>query len=164
MHMVLKSFTLAFLAVISISHGAAFAQDAKIRAGTLTCKGQGSVGLILGSKENLTCDYTTTDGNLVQRYAATITRIGLDIGQRGKNTMIWTVLGTTTNLQGEELVGNFAGVSADVAAGIGAGANILVGGNSKSVVLQPLSVSGGSGFNIAVGVSGLKLQPMATLE
>jgi hypothetical protein len=36
---------------------------------------------------------------------------------------------------------------ADVAAGLGAGANALIGGNK--VVLQPLSVSGDIGINLA---------------
>lgn len=156
----LKGFlTIAAVASV-IALQPAQAQDAKLKAGTLTCQGKGSVGLILGSKEKLTCDFTTTSGRVVQRYDGTITRVGLDVGVRGESVMIWTVLGSTTQLPGEALGGSFAGVSADVAAGIGAGANILVGGNDKSVVLQPLSVSGGTGVNIAVGVSGLQLNPL----
>lgn len=138
----------------------AAAQQAKLEVGTLTCDGKGSVGLILGSKEKLVCRFTTTGGKVVQRYDGTITRVGLDIGTRGKSVMIWTVLGSTSNLTGKALGGTFSGVSADVAAGIGVGANILIGGNDKSVVLQPLSVSGGQGLNIAVGVSGLQLVPI----
>jgi uncharacterized protein DUF992 len=138
----------------------AIAQNAKLEAGTLTCNGQGSVGLILGSQEKLSCDFTSSNGAIVQRYDGTITRVGLDVGVRGKSVMIWTVLGSTSQLPGEALGGSFAGVSADVAAGIGVGANALLGGNDQSVVLQPLSVSGGTGVNIAVGVSGLTLRPL----
>jgi hypothetical protein len=50
-------------------------------------------------------------------------------------------------------------VSADIALGIGAGANVLVGGNNKSIVLQPFSVKGQTGINLAIGVSGLTLKP-----
>ena len=136
------------------------AEDAKIKVGTLTCEGKGSIGLILGSKEKLSCSFSTPDGTHIHSYDGTITRVGLDIGVRGESVMIWTVLGSTSQLSGEALGGTFAGVSADVAAGIGAGANVLLGGNKKSIILQPLSVSGGSGVNIAVGVSGLKLVPI----
>ena len=156
-----STMTAIFASIIFAAQpGSSTAQDAKLKAGTLTCEGKGSVGLILGSKEKLVCKLNSTSGKLIQRYDGTITRVGVDLGVRGKSVMIWTVLGSTTELPGEALGGNFAGVSADVAAGIGAGANVLVGGNNKSVVLQPLSVSGGTGINIAVGVSGLELRPI----
>lgn len=155
------SLILAMTVFLALFAGApVVAQDAKLKAGTLTCQGQGSVGLILGSQEKLVCTFNSTDGDTVQQYDGTITRVGLDVGVRGESVMIWTVLGSTTELPGTALGGTFAGVSADVAAGIGVGANALLGGNDKSVVLQPLSVSGGTGVNIAVGVSGLTLKPM----
>ena len=149
--------TMLLIMTSSGSH-IAVAQNAKLNAGTLTCQGQGSVGLILGSKEKLFCEFTSSSGDHVQRYDGTITRVGLDIGVRGKSVMIWTVLGSTAQLSGSALGGTFAGVSADVATGIGVGANALLGGNENSIVLQPLSVSGGTGVNIAVGVSGLELR------
>jgi hypothetical protein len=40
----------------------------------------------------------------------------------------------------------------------GVGANALVGGSNRSVALQPLSVSGQVGLNIAAGVAGLDLR------
>lgn len=150
---------LAAAVAIALPH-AAQAQDAKVAVGTLTCKGQGAVGMVLGSKENLTCTYEAAGGGAVRRFAGATTRIGLDLGVRGESTMIWTVLGTTTQAAGEQLGGSFAGVSADVAAGLGVGANVLVGGNNKSLVLQPLSVKGETGLNIAVGVSSLTLTPL----
>lgn len=160
----MKNALLALFAILALLTTAGQktvrAQNATLEAGTLTCKGQGSVGLILGSQERLVCDFTSTLGTMVQRYSGTITRVGLDIGVRGKSVMIWTVFGSTTEIPGEALGGDFAGISADVAAGIGVGANALIGGNEQSIVLQPLSVSGGTGVNIAVGVSGLTLDPI----
>ena len=157
-----RSLVAATAAGLAVA-GAAFsaqAQDAKVVAGTLTCEGQGAVGLILGSKENLVCTYNPAGSGPKHRFTGSTTRIGLDVGVRGKSVMIWTVLGSTTQLPGERLGGSFAGVSADIAAGLGVGANVLVGGNNKSVVLQPVSVKGEVGLNIAVGVSGLTLQPL----
>lgn len=137
----------------------AWAQNAKIKLGTLTCKSEGAVGLVLGSQEKLECALTPADGSDVRHYDGTITRIGLDIGVRGESVLVWTVLGSTTETSYENLGGEFAGVSADVAAGIGVGANVLVGGNQKSVVLQPVSVKGGTGIALAAGVSGFSLKP-----
>ena len=49
------------------------------------------------------------------------------------------------------------GVSGEATVGVGVGANALIGGSSRSIVLQPISVSGQEGLNIAVGVAELRL-------
>ncbi|MEQ8826062.1 MAG: DUF992 domain-containing protein [Filomicrobium sp.] len=154
-------FRVGALALAVAAFGAsAQAQTPQLKAGTLTCEGQGTVGLVLGSTEQLDCTYSSAVGGALHRYRGTITRIGIDIGVRSGSVMIWTVLGSTTELPYESLGGNFSGVSADVAAGLGVGANVLIGGNAKSVVLQPLSVKGGTGVSLAAGVAGLNLVPL----
>lgn len=148
-------------AVVScfILAGGAYAETAKLKAGTLTCKGKGGIGLIVGSKEKLDCTYTPASGGAERHFKGSITKVGLDIGVKGESVIVWTVLGSTTSLPGEALGGSFAGVAADASLGLGAGAQVLVGGNKNSVVLQPLSVKGETGINIAVGVAGLTLVP-----
>ncbi len=133
------------------------AQQAKLEAGTLTCKGEGSVGLIVGSKQTLSCSYNPAGTGPTQSYTATITKIGLDVGVTGPTTLVWTVLTSSTALLTGALEGSYAGVAADASVGIGGGANALVGGNKNSVTLQPLSVQGQTGLNIAVGIAGLTL-------
>jgi len=59
------------------------------------------------------------------------------------------------------LAGNYAGVSAEATADLGIGANALLGGSNKSIALQPLSVQGQEGLNVAVGVAELRLRPGA---
>lgn len=134
------------------------AQAANAVVGTLTCKGEGTLGLILGSKETLQCKFTRANGGPVDQYDATITKIGLDIGIKGPSTLIWTVLGSTSGMDHDALMGTYAGVSAQAAVAVGAGANALIGGSNDSVVLQPLSVEGQTGINLAVGVSELVLR------
>jgi Protein of unknown function (DUF992) len=136
----------------------ALAQAAQVVAGTLTCKGKGTVGLILGSKQSLTCVFAPPGNKPQQSYSATITKIGLDVGVKGASTMVWTVLFSTSDLPAGALAGKYGGVSADASIGIGGGANVLVGGSKKSIALQPLSVQGQTGLNLAVGVSGLTLK------
>ena len=147
----------ALVAGFGISHNDARAQAGKLTAGTLTCAAQGTTGLILGSKERLVCTYNPAGSGPNQAYDGVITKVGIDIGVKGKGTLIWTVLGSSANLPAGELDSQYAGVSADAAVGIGVGANALIGGNANSIVLQPLSVRGQTGLNLSVGVTELQL-------
>lgn len=131
----------------------------KITLGTLKCKGHGGVGLILGSKEEMRCVFTTAVSARRHPYMATITKIGLDIGFTGESTLIWTVLGTTVDIPEGALAGGYGGVTAGLAVGIGANANALIGGSGKSIVLQPVSLEGQTGLNLSAGVAGLTLEP-----
>lgn len=146
------------LGLIGLPLAASFAQGGKLVAGTLTCKGKGNIGLILGSKESLSCVYVPAGHGRAQDYAASISKFGLDVGFTTGSIMIWTVLGAASSLPPGALSGTYAGASAEVSVGLGVGANALVGGNKNAIVLQPLSVQGQTGLNLAVGVTELKLR------
>ncbi|MFT3730763.1 MAG: DUF992 domain-containing protein [Hyphomicrobium sp.] len=133
------------------------ADTPKIAVGTLTCHGHGGVGLIFGSKENMRCEFQTAVSGRTYHYQATITQVGLDIGFTGASTLVWTVLGSTTDMPGNALEGSYGGVTAGASVGIGATANALVGGSNQSIVLQPVSVQGQTGLNLSAGVAGLTL-------
>lgn len=134
------------------------AAEPRLVAGTLTCKGQGSVGFIIGSQERLDCRFNPAGSGPHHSYVASVTKYGLDIGVKGPSTLIWTVLSSTSALPRGALVGEYGGVSADASVGIGGGANALLGGSNKSITLQPLSVQGQTGVNLAVSVTGLTLR------
>ena len=55
------------------------------------------------------------------------------------------------------LNGNYGGVGAEATVGLGVGANALLGGSSRSIILQPLSVQAQKGLNLAAGVQSLEL-------
>lgn len=149
---------LAALALASQLAGApAFAQ-AKIRAGTLTCTGGAGIGLVLGSKKEYACTYESASGRHHEDYTASITKIGLDIGVTESSVMVWTVLASTDEIDPRGLSGNYAGATADAAIGIGGGAKVLAGGSNSSIVLQPLSVQGQTGLNLAIGVAELSIR------
>ena len=74
--------------------------------------------------------------------------------------MAWGVLASGGAIQRGALTGRFVGVSGDISVGVGAGANILIGGTARSVSLQPLSLEGQLGLNLAIGVAGLTLTPV----
>jgi hypothetical protein len=64
--------------------------------------------------------------------------------------LIWDVLSPPPASGPGALFGNYIGASADVVAGVGTGANALVGGNK---VVNPISVSGDIGINLAAGIN-----------
>ncbi len=147
----------ALVAAAAIAVSPTLADTPKIAIGALTCHGHGGVGLIFGSKENMRCEFQTAVSGRTYRYAATITKVGLDIGFTGESTLVWTVLGSTTDLPANALEGSYGGVTAGVAVGVGGNANALLGGSGQSIVLQPVSVEGQTGLNLSAGVAGLTL-------
>ena len=154
-----RAASAAALAVVTATLPApSEAESAKLVAGTLTCKGHGGVGLILGSQETLSCVFNSASSGHRHRYVATITKIGLDISIKGESTLVWTVLSSTTELPKGALAGTYGGVTAGATVGVGGGANALVGGSSNSIALQPVSVQGGTGLNLSAGVAGLTLR------
>ncbi|MEM6495934.1 MAG: DUF992 domain-containing protein [Pseudomonadota bacterium] len=152
----IRAAILALFATSLFAYGAQ--AQTKAAVGNLTCTGGAGVGLILGSKKTYRCSFKPIDGGAAQTYSATVTKVGLDIGVTGNSVIVWSVLAAGPEVRQGFLAGEYAGVAADVALGVGGGAKVLVGGSSKSVVLQPLSVQGQTGVNLAVGVSGMKMQ------
>jgi hypothetical protein len=71
--------------------------------------------------------------------------------------MLWAVFAPVNGYYRGALAGAYAGVSGDVAIGLGLGANVLVGGSRRSIALQPLSVEGNVGVDVTLGVSRLRL-------
>jgi len=72
--------------------------------------------------------------------------------------MVWGVIARTGRYTPRALAGKYVGASGDIALGLGVGANVLVGGFHNSIALQPLSVEGSVGINLALGVAGLRLR------
>lgn len=136
---------------------AAHAQNTS-QVGRLTCRLAPSIGLIVGSRQRMSCQFVTDSGGRVERYAGTITRLGLDIGFTAGGNLIWAVFSRVSGLPRGALAGSYVGASGDIALGIGFGANALIGGSHRSITLQPLSVSGQIGVNLALGVAGLRLR------
>jgi hypothetical protein len=137
----------------------AHAQGSTIRQGMLTCRTSASLGLIVGSTQRLSCQFKGNTG-WTQDYIGRINRIGLDIGFTAGGVMAWAVLGSSSAIQPGALTGRFVGASGDISVGVGAGANVLIGGTAQSISLQPLSLEGQVGLNLALGVAGMTLAPV----
>lgn len=149
---------LAALAVVAAVAVPAAAQTNRTKVGTLTCDISGGIGAIIASKKSLTCMFTPSNPGPREVYVGSITKFGLDIGATSGGEMVWTVL-APSNRQFGALAGNYAGASAEATVGAGVGANVLVGGSNRTIALQPVSVQGQTGLNLAIGVSELELRP-----
>ncbi|MDB5512664.1 MAG: hypothetical protein JWR08_2147 [Enterovirga sp.] len=133
------------------------AQAQQVMAGTLNCEIAGGVGLIVTSRKDVTCTYQNAAGEL-EVYEGYIRKFGLDIGATTGGGIVWSVFAATERPRRGALAGTYVGGTAEASLGAGLGANALVGGSRRSVALQPVSVSGQFGFNLAVGVSDLTLR------
>ena len=130
----------------------------RTKVGTLTCDISAGIGLIITSKKDVTCMFTPSQPGPREVYTGSITKFGLDLGATAGGEMVWVVFAPTDRRFGA-LAGNYGGASAEATVGAGVGANVLVGGSNRTVSLQPLSVQGQAGLNLAVGVAGLDLHP-----
>ncbi|HKS89528.1 MAG TPA: DUF992 domain-containing protein [Stellaceae bacterium] len=140
---------------------AAFATPAAaqggVRVGTLTCNVSGAWGFIFGSTRSLAC--TFSGPGRVEYYAGNISKFGVDIGYTAGGVLIWTVVAPTAVLAPGSLAGSYAGGTASATVGVGLGANALIGGSNNTIALQPLSIEGTTGLNVAAGVAAMTLAP-----
>jgi hypothetical protein len=135
------------------------AQPRQIQVGTLTCSMSASIGLIVGSQKNVNCVLKGQPGEPEEAYSGTMTTIGLDIGVTSGGVIVWTVFADTNRYAGM-LAGTYTGATAEVSIAAGLGANVLVGGSNRTVALQPLSLQGQVGLDIAAGIGQLELHPV----
>jgi hypothetical protein len=136
--------------------GAAAAQE-RAQVGQLMCDISGGIGLVFGSQRTLNCTFTPSVPGPVEFYAGTLTKLGVDIGVTTGGAMVWLVYAPTSRAAGA-LTGSYGGATAEATVGAGLGANVLVGGSNRTVELQPISLQGQSGLNVAAGVAGIDLR------
>jgi Protein of unknown function (DUF992) len=130
-----------------------------VRAGILQCQGGQNVGFVVGSVTSLECVFQS-EGRRPEPYIATVRRYGLDIGFTEQTKFSWAVNAPTSRVGRGDLAGNYGGVGANASVGVGGGGNFLVGGPQNSYALQPVSVQGQTGLNVAAGVADIELQPL----
>jgi hypothetical protein len=146
----------AALALAVASADPAAAQ--RVRTGVLTCDVSAGIGLIIGSQKQVSCAFVPDRPGPQEAYGGSITKFGLDIGITGGGVMVWGVF--TESFAGPGfLAGDYVGATGEVTIAAGLGANVLVGGSNRTVALQPVSVTGQIGLNLAVGVADLHLRP-----
>jgi hypothetical protein len=155
----MKAHALAGAALLAgaILSSSAHAADgpARVKVGTLSCHEQSGWGFVFGSSHAVRCTYAS--GRQVQRYDGNIDKFGVDVGYQQSGVLLWSVVAPTDHLGPGALQGHYGGVTAGAAVGVGLDANALVGGSTHTIALQPLSIEGTTGLNVAAGIGALNL-------
>ena len=127
-----------------------------VNVGTLTCNVASGWGFVFGSSKDLRCTFRQNDRH-AEHYTGTISKFGVDVGYTEGGVLVWGVVAPSSDTRPGALDGDYVGASAQATVGVGLGANVLVGGFDQSFALQPLSVSGNQGLNVAAGVGSISL-------
>lgn len=152
------SLLLGLAAATFVAASAQAQSPQTVQLGVLNCRGGASMGFVVGSVTNLGCVLTNA-GRPDQPYVATVRKVGLDLGITEQTALSWAVFAPVNYAGQGDLSGNYAGAQGSASFGVGLGANVLVGGSSNSIALQPLSLQGSTGLNIAAGLQSLELRP-----
>ena len=153
---VVFTMTCAVVAAASL----ALAQEKKgATVGMLRCNEADGWGMVFGSTKNLRCIFTSSEkGAKPVNFTGTIKKYGVDIGFTANAVILWAVVSTSDKFTPGDIAGSYGGVTAEVAWAAGLGANVLLGGSKKGFALQPLSVQGYNGINLAAGVTEVELK------
>ena len=155
----LSTLSIAIASLVAPFASANALPQPQLRAGILQCQGGQNVGFVVGSTTSLECVFQS-EGRRPEPYVATVHRFGLDLGITDQTRLSWAVNAPTGRVGPGNLAGNYGGVGANASVGVGGGGNFLVGGPQNSYALQPLSVQGQTGLNVAAGVANIELEPV----
>ena len=154
----MRKFLFLASAVFAAACGALpIAAQSTMKAGALSCDVSAGIGMILVQKQTMRCTFTSANGGPADIYTGRIDEFGVALGEVAQGHLIWAVLAPATGLPHGALAGTYAGVGAEATAGVGLGANVLVGGTGRAFSLQPVSVEGQVGINVATGVTTVTL-------
>lgn len=127
------------------------------KAGILSCDVSAGVGFILMQKQTLRCIFAPASGAAPDVYTGRIDEYGVALGAVEKGHLVWGVLAPAEGVPRGALAGTYAGVGGEATAGVGLGANVLIGGTGRAFSLQPVSVEGQVGVNVAAGITTVTL-------
>ena len=158
----MKTFHLMLGAAVAVAGlaiaCAADAAPAGVKVGDLTCNVASGWGFVFGSSKDLHCTYPP----------ATAIRVSI-IPARSPSSASISATPKAACWSGAcsrppptcaraRCQGDYAGATAQATVGVGVGANALIGGLDKSIALQPLSVEGSKGLNVAAGIGSISLK------
>ena len=127
-----------------------------VTVGTLSCNVASGWGFVFGSSKDLHCTFRGNGHH--EHYVGSISKFGVDIGYTSSAVIIWEVFAPNSGMKRGALQGGYAGATASATAGVGAGVNVLVGGLDRSITLQPVSIEGSTGLNLAAGIGAMSLK------
>ncbi|WP_316163145.1 DUF992 domain-containing protein [Bradyrhizobium sp. SZCCHNRI20481] len=159
MRLLLLSITL----LVSVAPFAQAHANRPMRAGVLECAGRKTSGKLVMSQSRLRCVFRS-QGRQPERYVAKVRRYGLDVGLTDETRMAWAVSAPVNDFGRSELRGRYGGLSANAAALVGFGGSFLVRDTDRAAALQPISLQGQTGLNIAAGITEVELVPLLPIH
>ncbi|MGH6763703.1 MAG: DUF992 domain-containing protein [Phyllobacterium sp.] len=133
-------------------------QRGGVKIGYLDCAIGGGVGYLIGSAKEVDCTFrSTVGGDRIDHYTGAVRKFGVDLGFTTQSRLVWAVFAPTAGYHQGSLSGLYSGATAEATIGAGVGANVLFGGSAGSVHLQPVSVTGQIGLNIAAAGTSMTL-------
>ena len=144
-------------AVVAVLALASPAAASGVKIGVLSCHVSSGWGFIFGSSKDLHCNFSPSARGIGERYVGSVSKFGVDVGYTSGGVLVWDVVAPSGGIKRGALAGAYAGASASATVGVGAGANVLVGGFNRSITLQPLSIEGNTGLNVAAGIGEITL-------
>ena len=145
----------------ALAQGEAAPAKEVTKIGYLNCHVASGWGFIFGSSRKLQCVNTPGEkGKKIENYSGSIAKFGADIGYLQSGVILWTVLAPGMKITENPglLSGHYGGATASATVGLGLGGHILVGGMDGSISLQPLSIEGNTGLNVAAGIATINLK------
>jgi len=163
LHLWLLAGLLAFVVGIpmQVASAAEEMSSAGTKVGELVCKQvKGTrLNLIVHSTADVKCEFKSTAGGSVERYKGeTGIGFGIDLNFKKNESMVFAVFSADFKPGTNQLAGKYAGAGASAAVGAGVGAQVLVGGNDRTVSLKP-AVTVSTGVGAAAGITYLYLEP-----
>lgn len=151
-----QALIVAAVFALALSAAPKASAENNVKAGYLSCHVASGFGIIFGSSRELNCTYTPVKGE-PENYTGEINKFGADIGYLHSGVILWEVL-APANTQVGAIAGHYSGGTAGATLGVGVGVHALFGGMHGSIALQPISIEGNNGLNVAAGVATMNLE------
>lgn len=142
---------------LALTAFAAPADAAGVKVGTLACNVASGWGFVFGSSKDVRCTFRPVKGHRVH-FNGTINKFGVDVGYTEGGVLVWAVFAPSSTVRDDALDGDYVGATASATVAVGLGANVLVGGSNDQIALQPASVEGVQGLNVAAGFGQISLK------
>jgi hypothetical protein len=114
------------------------------------------------STHDLNCTFSGLNKNgPIAHYTGKINRYGLDIGFTQNAVILWGVVSTSDKFTPGDLAGKYGGLTAQIGWAGGLGAHVLFGGTKRGFALQPISIEGFNGANLAAGIAEIELRSVS---
>ena len=149
------SYASIFLALVPVC---ACAQNGT-QVGRLSCDVSTNIEFLIVQKQKLWCVFLQATVVGGENYMGVIDQFDAELGGVEAGHLIWGVIAATGVVRQGALAGKYVGFGANASFGTGAGPNVLVGGSERAFSLQPISVKGQIGVNIAGVVTAVTLAP-----